>query len=665
MVSHFLNKFSIKQITLVSLTIITISLLVLVSISFLASQTSLNRSQTDRKVINLIDGLENIAHQHAVERGLTAGFLGSNTKQLPDGLKAARAAADQSVKELDLLLNVKWPSEVDVEKHLILLKDYISRKDSVRRQVNDKNGQGVFAYYSLVNRLALEAIENIQLYLNNRQLQSIVNGTINLSWFKEYAGQARGKINGAFARQQISAFALSDISSYIAGMEITSSYLNSTLSAASATQFDRLMTSATNKQIQAIYQQILDPEGKISDIGVTSETWFPLATKQIVEIKKMIDSEITKAHRITESELSSAQTLLILKVVLTIIIFVLLALLNYHLISSMRRKLDMLTHGLTQVAEKGDLTVSIKVEGKDELSTISVFVNDVILSFKQLTTGLVQSIKRGTGISSELNDISKGVLEGANATHLMANNIAVSLEEMSQASEEISSSASSTFTASKELDQKMKAAREVDEANRNAMIKMNDNMNEARDKASHMEEKVSAISGILENINSLAEQTNLLALNAAIEAARAGEAGRGFAVVAGEVRNLAVGSKESSDLISNLLSELQIASNEVIESIESNVNSSLQVAERGEEAKNLSIELADEVKNVENLATVVASASEQQTNTIQQIAGDIDGVLAKSELELEAAKKLDQIINELDSNNQDSQARIGHLITEK
>ncbi len=665
MVSHFLNKFSIKQITLVSLTIITISLLVLVSISFLASQTSLNRSQTDRKVINLIDGLENIAHQHAVERGLTAGFLGSNTKQLPDGLKAARAAADQSVKELDILLNVEWPSEVDAEKHLILLKDYISRKDSVRRQVNDKNGQGVFAYYSLVNRLALEAIENIQLYLNNRQLQSIVNGTINLSWFKEYGGQARGKINGAFARQQISAFALSDISSYIAGMEITSSYLNSTLSAASATQFDRLMTSATNKQIQAIYQQILDPEGKISDIGVTSETWFPLATKQIVEIKKMIDSEITKAHRITESELSSAQTLLILKVVLTIIIFVLLALLNYHLISSMRRKLDMLTHGLTQVAEKGDLTVSIKVEGKDELSTISVFVNDVILSFKQLTTGLVQSIKRGTGISSELNDISKGVLEGAKATHLMANNIAVSLEEMSQASEEISSSASSTFTASKELDQKMKAAREVDEANRNAMIKMNDNMNEARDKASHMEEKVSAISGILENINSLAEQTNLLALNAAIEAARAGEAGRGFAVVAGEVRNLAVGSKESSDLISNLLSELQIASNEVIESIESNVNSSLQVAERGEEAKNLSIELADEVKNVENLATVVASASEQQTNTIQQIAGDIDGVLAKSELELEAAKKLDQIINELDSNNQDSQARIGHLITEK
>lgn len=68
-------------------------------------------------------------------------------------------------------------------------------------------------------------------------------------------------------------------------------------------------------------------------------------------------------------------------------------------------------------------------------------------------------------------------------------------------------------------------------------------------------------------IESITNQTNLLALNASIEAARAGEAGKGFAVVADEIRNLSLGTQNSSNSIFQALQHLEFTSEKMTESI--------------------------------------------------------------------------------------------------
>ncbi len=67
----------------------------------------------------------------------------------------------------------------------------------------------------------------------------------------------------------------------------------------------------------------------------------------------------------------------------------------------------------------------------------------------------------------------------------------------------------------------------------------------------------SAMTSIIDAIDTIAGQINLLALNATIEAARAGEAGKGFAVVAGEVKNLAVQAARATDQIRREIDGLQ------------------------------------------------------------------------------------------------------------
>ncbi|HEX2927009.1 MAG TPA: methyl-accepting chemotaxis protein [Ruminiclostridium sp.] len=74
------------------------------------------------------------------------------------------------------------------------------------------------------------------------------------------------------------------------------------------------------------------------------------------------------------------------------------------------------------------------------------------------------------------------------------------------------------------------------------------------------------IRNVVKVISKISEQTNLLALNAAIEASKAGEQGKGFSVIASEIRKLSEQVKQESSHINNIiLKHLELVQGSVAE----------------------------------------------------------------------------------------------------
>ena len=244
---------------------------------------------------------------------------------------------------------------------------------------------------------------------------------------------------------------------------------------------------------------------------------------------------------------------------------------------------------------RGDLTQSVPVEGKDELTQLMSALGDMQGSLSRIVSEVRQTTDR-IGVASA--EIASGNQDLSLRTEQTADNLQQTASSIEQINSTVQQSAESARQASEMAQANAAVAARGGEVVGEVVATMQD--------INHSSQKINDIIGVIDGI---AFQTNILALNAAVEAARAGEQGRGFAVVAGEVRSLAQRSAEAAREIKSLIGAS-------VEKVEAGTR---QVAEAGTTIG----EIVANAQRISGLVSHITAAANEQSQGIGQVNGAV------------------------------------------
>ncbi len=259
--------------------------------------------------------------------------------------------------------------------------------------------------------------------------------------------------------------------------------------------------------------------------------------------------------------------------------------------------------------------------------------------------------------SKEVMQRSELALEQARCSHngmtaqlMETEKVALSMQQMSLAVQEVAAGATQTSGATGEaIDQVAKGNQVLDGAS-TAIQGLSENVSDLGVVVDRLSDDSAQIATVVDVIRGIAEQTNLLALNAAIEAARAGEQGRGFAGVADEVRTLAQRTQESTQHIQEIIEKLGKATNDASTNMGDCLSlADKSVAEMGNVSEALG-EIAESVGTIDQMSQRIASAAEEQSATaieVERNTQSISDIASQTQKEAESASKLSQEMADL------------------
>lgn len=562
------------------------------------------------------------------ERGMSAGYIGSNGEKFAIQLTTQRKSVDEAIKQVNDFTDF---NKIPDAKDLMLgaLKTHAIQLPSLRKKVSELKitvGESVYQYSKMTGNLLdfngrLVAVS--QNALGKQKFMLLYNS----GKLQEKSGLERALLNTIFATKTVTDDQFLQFKTLLSIQSEATNDLRILATTEFASSLEKFKSSQAEKNVAPFRQQVIGfPD---TEISLDSVDWFAAATSRIEAMANMQSELFAQLLLHADEESTSSLTTVVLDIIL-LVITVMLSICIYWVLSVRKKQSSELQSKLKKINGSLDLSLAVEHVSDDDLGEVTDLINELIIVFKndlmafQDAANEIAAASQQASVSSSQTNTNIQLQQSSTSSSLAATEmLGIGITE------DLSSITKLTEYATTSTKMVSEGEKIVESAVAGIRTTANEVTNVGKT-IEKLNERVEDILKMVDIIRSVADQTNLLALNAAIEAARAGEQGRGFAVVADEVRALAKRTQEATQQIAGVVDELNDSSNSAFRSIES-----------GSETANNAVELADQInvvltnvtnnmRELESLTLNVDQSARQQSHSLQQLTSDIRSVDAMS-----------------------------------
>ncbi|WP_299693894.1 nitrate- and nitrite sensing domain-containing protein [uncultured Vibrio sp.] len=630
-----------------------IALLILPILGFLwLSASAISRGVETTREMTSLNQLTHLSvvyselvHELQVERGMTAGFIGSQGTKFVSELEAQRASVDNRRKQR----NEYWQSAGIELPQITQLNAEISQGlnqiTAIRNRVNSQSIplSEALGYYTNLNAKLLSVSASIAELSSDALISKETIAYYNFLQGKERAGIERAVLNNTFSKNEFGSGMLvkfislvTEQNTYFSNFEVLSNQANVRF-------FRQQMNDRSVAEVEKLRQLA---QSKMSGFDVDPVYWFTQSTARIGQLKKTENQLAGALITLTDHKAEDAQAVMMSRIAIFVVITLIATLISFKAINDLTVRVKDLTLVLSRVRDDNNLSVRASYEGKSELGQISASLNATLENFSQVIDNLSQSSMTLASAAEETAQTcqynSHTLVEQQDQIGL----IATATEELSATVNEVAAKTQQTASSAKLVDEQSQEGLNTVQHSYQSIEILASEINGLADKITHLHESSNNINSVIDVIKSVADQTNLLALNAAIEAARAGEQGRGFAVVADEVRTLAQRTQQSTLEIEGFISSLQANVETAFNVIDNSKKMSSRAVEDAKEVEHTLQSISTAVSEIFGMTEQIATATEEQAVVTQDIAQNVVAVEQKSTESTTGATQIAATANE-------------------